>query len=60
VTEFLFLQIPYSAFNKSIQGKVLTLRLGEQEFTLTAEQLRSLRKMTQFFKDQKKPDLIDS
>lgn len=51
VTEFLYLQIPYSAFNKSIQGKVLTLRLGEQEFVLTSEQLQSLRKMTQFFAD---------
>jgi len=51
LTEFLYLQIPYSAFKKSIEGKAVALRLGEQEFPLTDEQLRSLRKMTQFFKD---------
>lgn len=47
-SEFLWLKIPYPAFRRMTTGKKLTLKLGDNEYRLTDEQVEALRGMTQY------------
>ena len=50
-TAFLKLEVPYPAFHRMTLGKKLTLRLGDRDYQLTAEQLQALREMTAYVRD---------
>lgn len=50
VSEFLYLTIPYSKFQKLVASKEFSLKLGEKKYDLTDEQLQAVRSMTTYVK----------
>jgi hypothetical protein len=52
VNEFLYLKVPYAKFRQINAGPALTLRLGEEEYQLTSQQLKALQEMSSFVKQE--------
>ena len=50
VSEFLYLTIPYSKFQKLVASKEFSLKMGEKKYDLTDEQLQAVRSMTTYVK----------
>ena len=50
-SEYLSLHLPYTAFRRMINGRSLTLRIGDKEYGFAREQVEALRKMTQYVQE---------
>ena len=46
--QFCYLDVPYPAFRRIVEGKELIIKLGDKEYPLTPSQLGAMQKMTEY------------
>ena len=51
-SEFLYLKVPTAAFLKITSGDTVTIRLNEDEYTLTESQVLQLKRMSDYLKNE--------